>query len=91
MEEIKVREWKNGIEKQEYKNVQHQPHPTAQEQRENKLEFQDSFLLGHDAASLTDWSSDVAFPMPPRKLKHTQTRVFLGHVAVCNRHSVFHA
>jgi hypothetical protein len=47
--------------------------------------------VGQDAASLTDWSFNVAFPMRPRKLKHTRTRVFLGRVAVCNRHSVVHA
>jgi len=31
MEEIKVRGWKNGIEKQEYKKVHRQSHPTARE------------------------------------------------------------
>jgi hypothetical protein len=31
MEEIKASGWENGIEKQEYKNVHHQSHPTARE------------------------------------------------------------
>jgi hypothetical protein len=47
------KDWK--AENKEYENVKRQSHPATREKRDKKLEFEDSVLVGYDAASLANW------------------------------------